>query len=559
MSIARKIALYFLLLIVAMIGLEVVQIAAIKGIDGRVGTLFGTVMRDEAAMNTFLVRLPQQRKALYHLVALAATDMGAQKVAAQKQQALALTDALESDLPLLREVITHNGLNDLTDPFTAAAKKYVSKSRDLTDVIDGDVSTTLAFMGGLERSAANLEEMVAKLETAQTARLALDEQSINKSILLTFATTGCTILALIIAVLAVNHFINGRIARPLVDLANVTRRLIAGESGLRVDTRLSTRSDEIGRLSQALSVLVGNEQERRDLQSQQEAAALAERDRASRLDRLSSRFDAEATESLRETLSAVQELRATAGDMEKVADDTRAAVTSMADAIASASRQVGHVAEATTQLSASIREIGDRVDHSASIADQAVEEAGRTDQLVQGLAGAAEKIGTVVQLISEIASQTNLLALNATIEAARAGEAGKGFAVVAAEVKALARQTADATGEIATQVGDIQQVTKDTVAALSAIAGRIGNIRIAGMAIAGAVKQQAQMTDGIVESVQHTSHSTHQVAERVDNVLQGANATKAASRRVNEASGSLSQRSDALDGQIRGFLSQVRA
>ncbi|MDG5495521.1 methyl-accepting chemotaxis protein [Niveispirillum sp. BGYR6] len=542
-----------------MVGLGTVQIVAVSGIDNRVGTVLGTVLQDESAMNGFLVRLPQQRKALYHLVALAATDMGPEKVAAQKRQALALTDALERDLPVLREVILHNGLADLVDPFAAAAKKYVNKSRDLTDVIDGDVSTTLAFMGGLERAAATLEEMVGKLQAAQATRIGTDEQAVNRSILLTYAMTGGTILALIIAVLAVNQFITGRIARPLIDLANVTRRLIAGENGLQVDSRLSTRVDEIGRLSQALAVLVGHEQERRQLQARQEAAAQAERERAARLDRLSAAFDADATASLQETLSAVQELRATAGDMEKVADDTRAAVSNMADAIASASRQVGHVAGATDQLSASIREIGDRVDHSASLAEQAVQDAGRTDHLIQGLAGAADKIGTVVQLISEIASQTNLLALNATIEAARAGEAGKGFAVVAGEVKALARQTAEATGEIATQVGDIQQVTKDTVAALSAIAGRIGDIRAAGMAIAGAVKQQAQMTHEIVDSVQHTSDSTRQVADRVDNVLQGANATKAASRQVIEASGRLSQRSDALDGQIRGFLSQVRA
>ncbi|KAF0118728.1 MAG: methyl-accepting chemotaxis protein [Rhodospirillaceae bacterium] len=65
-------------------------------------------------------------------------------------------------------------------------------------------------------------------------------------------------------------------------------------------------------------------------------------------------------------------------------------------------------------------------------------QAQHTNEIVQGLANAANKIGEVVKLINDIASQTNLLALNATIEAARAGDAGKGFAVVANEVKSLA-------------------------------------------------------------------------------------------------------------------------
>src|SRR3546814_188701 len=89
------------------------------------------------------------------------------------------------------------------------------------------------------------------------------------------------------------------------------------------------------------------------------------------------------------------------------------------------------------ELSPSIAEISRQVSQSAEIAGKAVIDAERTNVQVQGLADAAQKIGEVVSLITDIASQTNLLALNATIEAARAGEAGKGSAVVAAEVKNL--------------------------------------------------------------------------------------------------------------------------
>src|SRR3569833_2513397 len=89
------------------------------------------------------------------------------------------------------------------------------------------------------------------------------------------------------------------------------------------------------------------------------------------------------------------------------------------------------------------------------------------------LSKAAVRIGDVVELINTIAGQTNLLALNATIEAARAGEADRGNTEVATEVKALAEQTAKATGEIGQQISGIQAATQDSVAAIRAISNTI--------------------------------------------------------------------------------------
>lgn len=91
------------------------------------------------------------------------------------------------------------------------------------------------------------------------------------------------------------------------------------------------------------------------------------------------------------------------------------------------------------EMASSVTEIGRQVTDSNRIANEAVDQARKTDARIAELSLAANRIGHVTKLITTIAEQTNLLALNATIEAARAGEAGRGFAVVAQEVKACVR------------------------------------------------------------------------------------------------------------------------
>ncbi|HLI98822.1 MAG TPA: methyl-accepting chemotaxis protein, partial [Bradyrhizobium sp.] len=202
---------------------------------------------------------------------------------------------------------------------------------------------------------------------------------------------------------------------------------------------------------------------------------------------------------------------------------------------------------------------GRQVSQSTEIAGQAVAEANRTNVTVQGLSAAAQKIGDVVKLISDIASQTNLLALNATIEAARAGEAGRGFAVVANEVKSLASQTAKATDEISAQVGAMQGATAEAVEAIEGIGRTIGAINEITSAISIAVDQQGSATQEIARNVQEAAKGTGEVSSSIATVNHAAEKTGTASSSVLASAEQLSKQAAALRADVDRFLGNIRA
>jgi methyl-accepting chemotaxis protein len=252
--------------------------------------------------------------------------------------------------------------------------------------------------------------------------------------------------------------------------------------------------------------------------------------------------------------SAASEMEASAQSMTATAEETNRQSTAVAAASEQAATNVQTVASAAEELSASIREIQQQMTTSARIAQQAVEQVDKTDVTVTGLVQAADKIGEVVNLISDIASQTNLLALNATIEAARAGEAGKGFAVVASEVKNLANQTAKATEEIGQQIAAMQTATGESVQAIRGIGETIKQISEVTTTVASAVEEQGAATQEISRNVQQAAAGTQEVSSNITGVSQAATQTGTAAGQVLNAARELAQQGQQLNTEIDGFL-----
>ncbi|GLH79915.1 hypothetical protein SSBR45G_48240 [Bradyrhizobium sp. SSBR45G] len=366
-------------------------------------------------------------------------------------------------------------------------------------------------------------------------------------------------LAVLLSVICSVVFSFFGIARPLTRLNGALGEMARGR--LDIEIPGAARGDEIGDLAKTVTVIRGNAEEKAHAEAEEKIAqdAVAARQRRSDMQRLAEQFEAAVGEIVDTVSAASSQLEQSATTLTHAATRSQGLTTAVASASEEATTNVQSVASATEQMATSVTEISRQVQESARIANDAVGQARTTTGRVSELSKAATRIGDVVELINTIAGQTNLLALNATIEAARAGDAGRGFAVVASEVKALAEQTAKATGEIGQQISSIQVATHESVGAIKEISSTIEKLSEISSAIAAAVEEQGAATQEISRNVQQAAHGTQQVSANIADVERGAAETGSASAQVLAAAQALSGDSSRLKQEVASFLGSVRA
>ncbi|MGX1067058.1 methyl-accepting chemotaxis protein [Bradyrhizobium diazoefficiens] len=404
---------------------------------------------------------------------------------------------------------------------------------------------------GLGISVQQLVDGVQKETNASTFQ-ARQEISLATSVMLALGA-----LMLVGSALFVWLYVGRNILRRITGLQRAMQSLSAGD--LDTEIARAKHNDEIGTMTDTLTVFRDSMVEARALASEQDKDRVAKAERAARMEAKIAEFESTVRSALDNLAQSANSMQSTAQSMSTTADQSNALVNAVASAAEETSVNVQTVSSGTEQLSSSIAEISRQVVTSAGIAKKAVDEAGATDATVQSLADSASRISVVVDLIQTIASQTNLLALNATIEAARAGEAGRGFAVVASEVKSLASQTAKATEEIRTQIASMQDVTTSAVGAIQGIGRIIGEINDVTTTIAAAVEEQGAATREIARNIQHAAGGTSEVSSNIVGVSTASAEAGAAASEVLGASDALRREADLLRGEIDAFLNSMRA
>ena len=399
-----------------------------------------------------------------------------------------------------------------------------------------------------------LENLTAELQNF-TGKAALKAEHDEKTgvIVILGITLGSIVFGFGLAILIARI----GIVRPLNRIVTGMDELAQGNT----DAEVAVNSrDEIGTLAVAFTTfrekLIANKRLEEEQETQKARTAQEKKDT---MQKLASDFEGGVGTVISMVSSAANQMKSTATSMTQITNEASDRSTSVAAASEEASVNVQTVATATEELSSSVQEISRQVSQSAQMAHTAVARANATNERVEHLAEAANRIGDIVSLINDIAAQTNLLALNATIEASRAGEAGKGFAVVASEVKSLATQTAKATEEIGSQIAAIQTETQEAVEAIAEIGKSISEISDTTTAISSAVEEQGAATQEIAANVQQAAAGTQDVSSNIVEVSRGTQEAGASAAEVMSSSEEIEKQSEELQAAVSEFLDRVRA
>ena len=382
---------------------------------------------------------------------------------------------------------------------------------------------------------------------------------------LIFLSTALAIVVILILCGLVSNFLIGKMIGQLNEVVGAVKKISGGN--LRIDDLEIKSHDELGALAESVNDMkirlrnlltkISECSERVAASSEELTAGTHETSQsitvvAQSMEALTSGAAAqeETIHVLEEDLKVMGEkldnLHTTAKEMEQIAVDSANNASVGKEKVDAAIAVMKNIAE---QVSASARVVGE-------------------------LGKRSDEIGQIVEAISNIAGQTNLLALNAAIEAARAGEQGRGFSVVAEEVRKLAEQSAEAAENISALIATIQQDTKSAVESIEqgnqSVKEGTQSVAQTGAAFAGIAAQATKLTANVNHSIQdiiavdkgneeilsavgRVKEVANRSSEKAESVSAAAQEQSATMHEVAEASRTLAELANEMQGEVAQF------
>ena len=487
----------------------------------------------------------------------------------------------------------------------ARAVKKIGEVRALTvdnaaeqqriGVLESEVSTRVALLQeNIEKKKAGAQEAVTQnvirgkklmddmretlkeMTAAENSLLATRLEEEDKAERRAKMVINLGILTSIVLLGFLSFWIARDIAAPLNAISGAAYKIAGGDFAVALPS--GARSDEVGALVRTFTYMASRLTGMAGIASQIASGNLrVEVKPQSPNDLLGNAF-LKMVESLRETIgevtlstnvlaSAASEILASTTQVASGTAETATAVTQTSATV----EEVKQTAEISSQKAKYVSESARRAAEVAQTGQKTVDAAilgmGRvqvqmesiTESVVR-LSEQSHAIGEIIATVNDLAEQSNLLAVNAAIEAAKAGERGRGFTIVAQEIKSLAAQSKQATGQVRSILGEIQKATTASVLATEqgskAVEAGLKESAEAGEAIrtlAESISEAAQAATQISASSQQQVVGTDQVALAMENIKQASAQNLAGTRQSETAAHSLHELGQKLKQLLERF------